>query len=108
MFNLLLVFYFASHYGLSCSLGWIVAAVFVSSVVAIAAPPIPGGAAAAYSMLFMQLGIPSDALALTLALDMILDFVITAFSVFILQLTLIDLSAGMGMIDKVILRNDGR
>lgn len=108
MFNLLLVFYFASHYGLSCSLGWIVAAVFVSSVVAIAAPPIPGGAAAAYSMLFMQLGIPSDALALTLALDMLLDFVITAFSVFILQMTLIDLSAGMGMIDKEILRNDGR
>ncbi len=103
--NLLLVFYFAAVYDVSCSAGWIIAAVFVSSVVAIAAPPIPGGGAAAYSMLFLQMGIPSGALALTLALDMLLDFVITAFSVAIIQYTLIDIAAGMGMINKDVLRS---
>ena len=75
-------------------------------MVAIACPPIPGGGAAAYAMLYAQLGIPDAALALTLALDMLLDFVITAFSVVIIQYTLIDISAGMGMIDKNVLRNE--
>ena len=65
-----------------------------------------GGGAAAYAMLYVQLGIPDAALALTLALDMLLDFIVTAFSVVIIQYTLIDISAGMGMIDKKVLRSE--
>ena len=105
LLNLLLAFFFADVYDIPCSAGWIAAAIFVSSMVAIACPPIPGGAAAAYAMLYMQLGIPEGALALTLALDMLLDFVVTAFSVAIIQYTLIDISAGMGMINKDVLRD---
>lgn len=103
--NLMLAFYFMSVYDISCSFEGIIAAVFVSAVVAIATPPIPGGGAAAYAMLYNQLGIPDDALAMTLALDMLLDFAITAFTVVIIQYTLIDISAGMGMIDKDVLRS---
>ena len=106
LLNLLLAFYFADVYDIPCSVGWIVAAIFVSAMVAIACPPIPGGGAAAYAMLYVQLGIPDAALALTLALDMLLDFIVTAFSVVIIQYTLIDISAGMGMIDKKVLRSE--
>ena len=46
-----------------------------------------------------------DAMALTLAIDMLLDFVLTAFSVAIIQYTMIDIAAGMGMINKETLRS---
>lgn len=104
IFNLMLVIYFANEYDVNCSIGWLVVAVFISAVIAISLPPIPGGAAVAYSVLYAQMGIPEAALAVTLAVDMIADFFITAFSMLTLQLTLIDVAAGMGMIDKEVLR----
>lgn len=105
---LLLVFFFASQYGISCSIGWICVAVFVSAVVAIAAPPIPGGMAVAYSVLFLQLGIPMEAMAIALAIDIVIDFFITAFHMFVLQLSLVSISSKMGMIDEDALRRDER
>lgn len=105
-YNLLVVFYFASQYGLNCSVGWVCIAAFISGIIAIATPPIPGGGAVAYSVLFLQLGIPSEALAVALMLDMISDFFITSFDMFSLSISLINISSGIGMIDTDILRSD--
>lgn len=105
VYNLLLVFYFAGRYDIPCSVGWIAVAVFICSIIAIATPPIPGGGAVAYSIIFAQMGIPTEAMAVALAIDIITDFMITAFEMFVLPLSLINESAGLGMIDLTILRS---
>ena len=104
-YNLIIVLYFASVYHVQCTPAWLVLAVFVCVVVAVSTPPIPGGGAAAYAILFMQLGIPQDALAVALTLDIIGDFLITAFEMFGLQMALINISSRMNRIDKKILRS---
>ena len=105
VYNLFVLFFFAKQYDVSCSVSWICVAVFISSIIAIATPPIPGGGAVAYSILFTQMGIPTEALAIALSLDVITDFLITAFEMLLLPLSLINVSAGLGMIDEETLRS---
>lgn len=104
-YNLILVMYFAGVYHVQCTPAWLVLAVFICVVVAVSAPPIPGGGSVVYTILFLQLGIPTDALAVALTLDIIADFLMTAFDMFALQMALINISAKMGRIDKSIMRS---
>lgn len=48
---------------------------------AIVVPPIPGGMIACFSMMFSELGIPTEAMALVTALDVILDYPVTGVTV---------------------------
>ncbi len=104
-YDVLIVIYFAATYGVSCSVGWLVIAVIVSAVIALSTPPIPGGAAASYALLFAQMGIPEEALALVLILDIITDFFVTAFESYILPISLVNIADSVGQLDKDILRN---
>ena len=104
-YNLIIVMYFASVYHVQCTPAWLLLAVFICVVVAVSAPPIPGGGAAAYTILFLQLGIPAEALAVALTLDIIADFLMTSFDMFTLQMALINISTRMKRIDKDILRD---
>ena len=105
IYNLLLIFYFASRYDVPCSLTWIILAVAVSAIVAVATPPIPGGGAVAYAILFAQMGIPTEAMAVALTIDMLTDFVITAFEMLCLQCSLVHSASRLGMIDLDTLRS---
>lgn len=105
IYNQLILFFFAAKFGVSCSVGWLVIAVIISSVIAIATPPIPGGGAVGYTVLFAQMGIPAEALAIALTLDIITDFLITAFEMLALPMSLINIAASLGMIDENVLRN---
>lgn len=67
----------AEVYGTSVSTVWIVTAFIMSIILSIATPPIPGGALASISVLFTQLGLPAEGLAVVLALNIILDFIET-------------------------------
>lgn len=53
-------------------------AFLISIVLAVAAPPIPGGALTCYTILFVQLKIPMEVMAVTIALNVILEFATTA------------------------------
>ena len=105
IYYLLLSFYFAGVYGLSCNIGWIITAVFLAVLISMATPPIPGGSAAAYTMLFLQLGIPAEALSVALAVDILFDFFMTAGDMFVIPLCLTDFSAGVGKLDTDTLRS---
>ena len=83
----------------------LVIAVIISTVIAIATPPIPGGGAVGYTVLFAQMGIPMEALAIALTIDIITDFIITAFEMLALPLSLVNIAASLGMIDEKILKN---
>ena len=105
IYNLLLIFYFAARYDVPCSLTWIVLAVAVSAIVAVATPPIPGGGAVAYAILFAQMGIPAEAMAVAFAIDILTDFVNTAFDMFSLQISLVHSAYRLGMVDLDTLRS---
>ncbi|MBR6025856.1 MAG: dicarboxylate/amino acid:cation symporter [Firmicutes bacterium] len=104
LYNLIIAFYLASVYDIDASVIWIVVAVFISAVVAIATPPIPGGGAISYAIIFTQLGIPTEALALAFTIDIFFDFFITSFEMLTLQMSLINVSSSLGMIDTAVLK----
>lgn len=101
---LLLALAMAQYYQVSVSLSWIIMAIFVAGLLAIAAPPIPGGTLSCYTILFLQLGIPSEAVAIAIALNTVLEFVATASNLGALQMELTLLAKKMDMIDTDVLR----
>ena len=81
--------YMAESYQTEINLSWMLTAILLSGILAIATPPIPGGGLTCYTVMFLQLGIPEEALALTMTLDLIFDFMATAASQTFLQAELI-------------------
>ena len=57
-------------------------------------------------MLFSRLGIPEDALAIVLSMDILFDFLRTAANMYNLPLALIDISASMGKLELSVLREN--
>ncbi len=97
-------FSMAEIYGVTVSPVWMAAALLIVIVLAVAAPPIPGGALTCYTILFVQLKIPMEAIAVTIALNVILEFVTTAVDLFCLQAELVELAASLDLLDSERLR----
>ncbi|MBR4703706.1 MAG: dicarboxylate/amino acid:cation symporter [Oscillospiraceae bacterium] len=76
---------FAEAFQLELSLSWLCMAVVISTLLAIALPPIPGSGILCYSILFSNLGVPAEAIALASAMDMVMDLFDTGFNVMLLQ-----------------------
>ena len=107
LYYLLVVFYFAGTLGVPASPIWLAVAVLTCAIMAIAVPPIPGGGAIAYSVLFSQMGIPAEeAMPLALAIDMLSDFACTGMEMFCLQLSLVNAAAELNMADLVVMRGE--
>lgn len=95
--------FFAEAYHVSVSPAWIILLIFCCIALALATPPIPGGAMTAYTVLFLQLGIPAEALAIALACDTFVDFVTTGGDQFLLPLPLLTEAGKLGMLDRDVL-----
>ena len=104
MYFIIICLHAAEIYQVECSPLWFVMAIFSATVLAIASPPIPGGTLTCYTIMFTQLGIPSEALVVALTLDMLCDFVATGMNMFCLQLDLTIQSKRMNLLDTTILR----
>ena len=96
--------YMAAYYDVSVSLLWFIIAIILCTFVAVATPPVPGGAIAAYTVIFAQLGIPSEALAIVVTMDILFDFIATAFDGAFLQLELIRQADENKMLNYDVLR----
>jgi len=75
----------ANQYGVTMSPSWIITLVFVSTILAMAAPPIPGGALSTTIILFSQLGIPAESMAIAAAILTFADYISTATNIVCLQ-----------------------
>ena len=84
----------AEFYGVAMPLSWVVTGVLTSGLLAIAAPPVPGGSLTCYTVLLAQLGIPEGAIGLAVAGNVLLDFFMTSCGIACLQSQLM-LSANM-------------
>ena len=89
----------AETYGVVITPVWMITAFIISVVLGIAAPPVPGATLTCYTILFMQLGIPSEAIAVAIALNVVLEFVTTAVDLFCLQTELVELSGTLELLD---------
>lgn len=95
--------FFANMYKVEISASWIVMMILSVGILALATPPIPGGSMTAYTVLFTQLGIPPQAIALVLACDALFDFIGTGFDQFLLPMALLNQSNKMGLVKREIL-----
>lgn len=78
---------------------------FISSLVfAFASPPLPGISPSCYALLFLQCGIPAEAISIVIALDSLTDRITTCTMVSCQQLELVQFAGTMGMLDKEVLR----
>ena len=82
---------------------WVITAIIVCGILAIATPPIPGGALSIFTVLFIQLNIPSEALALAIGIDLLVDYLVTAGDISCLQSELLLSADKMDLLDRRIL-----
>lgn len=75
----------AEYYHVDMTIMWLLTAVLTTVLLAMATPPVPGGMLSVFTVMFAQLGIPGDAIALAIAVNSILDFVMTATALTCLQ-----------------------
>lgn len=80
---------FAESYGVLVSPAWYIMAALLAVVLSIACPPVPGAMVTCYGMLLAQLGIPDEALALAVTLNVVLDFIMTGTDVLMILLELV-------------------
>ncbi len=95
----------AETYSIAITPIWMLTVFIISVILAIAAPPVPGAALTCYTILFMQLGIPAEAIAVVIALNVILEFVATAVNLFCLQTELVELSGSLHTLKTDVLRS---
>lgn len=93
--------------GLTISVSWLAITVFSVVVLSIATPPVPGGGTAALMILFAQLGIPPETMAIAVSIDILVEFAVTGAEVFCQQCELIQLSRSLHMLDSDLLRKGG-
>lgn len=79
---------------------WIVTAIIVCGILAIATPPIPGGAMSIFTVLFAQLNIPVEYLAIAISTELLVDYIVTAGDLACLQGELVISSGKMNYLDE--------
>ena len=94
----------ASLYGVGLSTASLVLCVVNAVILSVAAPPIPGGAIACYTLMFLQLGIPLEAISIAATANVVLDFTDTCGNLLGLQVQLVHGARSMGLLDREALR----
>ena len=97
---------FAESCGIEITLPWVTVGCVTSLLVSFAIPPVPGSSMMGFSIVFMQLGIPSEMMGIALAVNAITDFPGTASNVAGWQLSMIDVADSLNMLDKETLRKE--
>ena len=97
----------AENFGAAITPVWLFTMIVVTGLLSLAMPPIPGGALTCYTVMFTQLGIPDEALALAVAVTSMIDFIATAINLTCLQVEVTTVAGQLGMLDTECLRDPG-
>ena len=87
-------FFMASAYGVQITVTWIIMALLLSIILVGAMPNIPGASVSVITLLYAQLGIPSEGLSLMIAINAVLQFITVAVDAWCLQSEILCLNAG--------------
>lgn len=99
-------FFIASLCGIEVSISWFITALILCVILGIASPPIAGGTLAAFSVLFTQLSLPMEYLAIIFTVGTLIDFYATATSVASIQCELLMTADHFQYIDRKILETE--
>ena len=92
-------------YGVEINLSWVGAAFLLSFILSVATPPVIGGTAVCFSILFSQLGLGSQALAMIISINAFFEFLTVAVNNYCLQSQIVLLGDSIGELDVDKLRN---
>ena len=102
--SIFLTLYAAECYGVAVSLVWMIMALFLAVTLGAAGPPTAGIGILTYTVMFSKLGIPTQALTLVLAGDILMGFVIYPVNQALLQLELVSEADKLDVLNHAILR----
>ena len=94
----------ADLYGIEVTWAWVLAAFLLSFILSVATPPVLGGTTVCFSILFSQLGIKAEALAMIISVNAIFEFLTVAVNNYCLQSQIVLLGDNVGKVDRDRLR----
>ncbi len=77
--------FMATYYHIEISVAWLIVLIFLSIVLSSSMPNIPGAAVSVLTLLYAQLGLPSDGLSLMITISAILQFLTVAADTWCMQ-----------------------
>ena len=104
----MLTLYAAECYGVTISLIWMIMNLFLAVTLGAAGPPTAGIGILTYTVMFAKLGIPTQALTLVLAGDILMGFVIYPVNQALLQLELVFEADKLDVLNHKILRKPAK
>ena len=98
--SIVIALFMADLYGIPISVQFLLITLIIAPILSIASPTIPGGSLTVFTILFNQLGIPLEAVALATVINTIVDFPVTAANLFCLQMELGVIAGNLNMLDE--------
>ena len=92
-------------YSVSITIQKVIVLLVIAVVLAIASPPIPGGALTCYSIIITQMGVPADAIAVCVTMDVVFDFLETGVNLFSLETQLAEVAGKLNLLNTDIFRS---
>ena len=90
----------ADLYGIEVTWAWLLAAFLLSFILSVATPPVLGGTTVCFSILFSQLGIKAEALAVIISVNAVFEFLTVAVNNYCLQSQIVLLGSSLGKLDR--------
>jgi Na+/H+-dicarboxylate symporter len=94
----------ADMYGIEVTWAWLLAAFLLSFILSVATPPVLGGTTVCFSILFSQLGIKAEALAMIISVNAVFEFLTVAVNNYCLQSQIVLLGNSLGKLDRTRLK----
>jgi len=95
----------ASMYKIEVTWSWVLAAFVLSFILSVATPPVVGGTTVCFSILFSQLGLKSEALAVIISINAFFEFLTVAVNNYSLQSQIVLNAHSIGQLDTERLRS---
>lgn len=89
----------ADLYGVEVTWVWLLAAFLLSFILSVATPPVLGGTTVCFSILFSQLGIKAEALAVIISVNAVFEFLTVAVNNYCLQSQIVLLGNRFGKLN---------
>ena len=101
----ILVYCMAKQYDVKTSIAWMIMGIIMCTVIAMATPPLPGAAAISFGILFSQMGVPEEAMAIAITCDLFCDFIGTAIDTGAAMVEFVLQADRIKVLDREVLRS---
>ena len=96
--------FLAELYHVQVGISWLIMAILICAILAMAVPPVPGAMLTCYGILLAQLGIPAEGLLVATTLEILMNPLSSGFIVLDLSAEMVQQAAILGMLDREVLR----